>query len=455
MARPKTRTRSAKEAAIGSPIVEAIRSLQRRSPLEEALREPILTPPSNAPEVTVGPRTARRTLGERFEQNREDALQRGIAMALQRSVGSDLTAQTERNRREAQDLLAAADPFTAAGSPLEIALAGGATAAGQLAGAMQDPTSYLAPGRTILGRALGAGAIGAGTDVGAQALDIGSDVQDRYSPAQTAVSMVAPMALSLGGDALAAGLRRPAPPPQMQPVRPAARRPSPFDYQATEAASPQPRAMEMPSQIPEAATYEDAASQVAALRAERARLDQDIAQVSTARTERPTALTRLLDERAVIDRDLAVATERMTALRPAPMEREPAPGTSEAARAYLDRLGLGDLYELGSTRAGPDLTPPDMQPMQRGQRPPGDINAQTQTLLGAIEEQAGAAGLGPRPGQPTFRTGAPATPEQLARARAARGRPQAPPPMEPVQPTPPQRRAKASGWIRHKKSPAG
>jgi hypothetical protein len=73
-----------------------------------------------------------------------------------------------------------------------------------------------------------------------------------------------------------------------------------------------------------------------------------------------------------------------------------------------------------------------MQPMQRGQRPPGDINAQTDALLAAIQQQADQLGRQPQAGQATFQRGEPATPEQLARARATRGRPQAPPPMEAV-----------------------
>jgi hypothetical protein len=352
--------------------VDAIRALPRGTTLEQALREPILTPPSNLPERRAVARTAKRTLGERFEQNRQDALQRGIAMAAQRAVGGDLAAQTERNRREAQDLTAAADPFTQAGSPLEIALAGGATAAGQLVGAMQDPTPYLAPGRTILGRALGAGAVGAGTDVGAQALDISAGVQDRYSPAQSALSAIAPMALSLGGDALARGLARPKPPPTLQPVNPMSR-PSVFDY--TEPPMPE----RAPRPAPQ--TYDEALTQVRALEAElddMTRSGMQLGQTRQLRTRggpgeswRKDAFpARLTAGRGAIEADLAAARADLERLRPAPAERQNPPGTSEAARAYLERLGLENLYELGSTRGAPDLTPPPPMEPVRAETPP-------------------------------------------------------------------------------------
>jgi hypothetical protein len=90
------------------------------------------------------------------------------------------------------------------------------------------------------------------------------------------------------------------------------------------------------------------------------------------------------------------------------------------------------VFDPANVRISSEPRPVGRQPMQRGQRPPGDINAQTKRLLAAIEQQAADAGLQQQPGQATFQRGEPATPEQLARARATRGRPQAPPPMEPV-----------------------
>jgi hypothetical protein len=393
-------------------------------------------------------------------------------------------------------------------------------------------------------------------------------------------------------------------------------RPSVFDY--TEPPMPE----RAPRPAPQ--TYDEALTQVRALEAElddMTRSGMQLGQTRQLRTRggpgeswRKDAFpARLTAGRGAIEADLAAARADLERLRPAPAERQPAPGTSEAARAYLERLGLGNLYELGSTRGAPDLTPPppmepvraeptgmpaprglqgflsdpeqiqqakaegfafqreagpieytgtpgtpsfdarrtyietdtprlfyhgspqkfsefqdrptwftedpefaaefgdarpyllrlnrgyvptaeesrilstdpylhrnpnaraelldrvqaqgydhishiftdggrtrdetivlnprgnvraleppDMQPMLRGQRPPGDINAQTKRLLAAIEQQAADAGLQQQPGQATFQRGEPATPEQFARARATRGRPQAPPPMEPV-----------------------
>lgn len=95
----------------------------------------------------------------------------------------------EKERREDYDFRSRADPFHAApGGIVGKAAAGAATLAGQLGGTALDPTAYLSPGRTVLGRIVGAGAANMATDAVAQGADIGSDVQDKYSPGQTAAA---------------------------------------------------------------------------------------------------------------------------------------------------------------------------------------------------------------------------------------------------------------------------
>lgn len=128
-------------------------------------------------------------------------------------------------------------------------------------------------------------------------------------------------------------------------------RPSPFDYAATDAARPM---SERPAR-PAPQTYEDAVDQVAALQAELDAATRDTMARGSARTlrggiENPNA-TRAQDRRAAIEADLVAARADLERLRPAAPERQNAPGTSEAARAYLERLGMGRVAELGSTRA--------------------------------------------------------------------------------------------------------
>ena len=227
---------------------------------------------------------------------------------------------------------------------------------------MQDPTSYIAPGRSILTRALGAGGVGIGADVAGQGLDIGSGVVDRFNPVQAGLSALAPMALSVGGDLLGrlggrqaaapveVGLpaQPPAAPAPLGPVR--ARGPSPFDYVAYEQANPMARPFEATPSLPEPRTYEEAVDQVQGLRQALADADRDV-RLSTSTLHPSRAGLRATDRRAQLERQLAAATEAMQRLRPPPPERQNPPGTSEAARAYLERLGMGRVAELGSTRA--------------------------------------------------------------------------------------------------------
>lgn len=374
----------------GSPIVEGIRSIPARPTLSEALAQPIYDRPSNVPEVTAGQRTAKRTLGERFAQNREDALQRGIAAALQRSVDAPgFDPATERNRREAYDLLSANDPFYADPNPRLAALA---TGAGQLVGAMQDPTSYIAPGRTILGRAVGGAGVGGATDVIAQALDIGSGVADTYNPLQTAGATVAPALLSLGGDALAragrgapeAAAPEPIAPEPLAPVQPRRRGPSVFDYAAYEAANPMPRPFETAPNLPPPRTYEEAVDQVQSLQAQLNEAYRDVGRSTSVQNPGVSGM-RSLDRRAVLERQLAAARTELERLRPPAPERVNPPGTSEAARAYLERLGMGRVAELGSTRPGePQRPSPDQTartPRPRAERQVIDATAPSRSLL--------------------------------------------------------------------------
>lgn len=171
----------------------------------------------------------------------------------------------------------------------------------------------------------------------------------------------------------------PSAPEPLGPVRP--RRPSPFDYRAVEAANPQPRPFEIAEPLPAPATYDEAIQQVADLRAQLADADRNV-RLSTSIQNPARAGLRSLDQRAVLERQLAAAEGHLARLRPAAPERQNAPGTSEAARAYLERLGMGRVADLGSTRPG------EPQARRSGQRPAGDINAQTEALTNAVNDRA-------------------------------------------------------------------
>jgi hypothetical protein len=138
----------------------------------------------------------------------EDAYRRTIPAALVRMLASGLgdqefvdpdgerftyrgigTQMREREsaRREEYKLLTGDDPWYARPGILNKMLAGGATLGGVFGGSAFDPTNYLGAGaaRSLAARLGIDMAIGAGQDVAAQGLDIGSGVQDRYSGLQT------------------------------------------------------------------------------------------------------------------------------------------------------------------------------------------------------------------------------------------------------------------------------
>lgn len=137
-------------------------------------------------------------------------IDRGLS-ALGLEVGTDdLTPsqQRERERRANFEARSQADPFyRAPGGVLGRAAAGAASLAGQFTGAALSPENWVAPGKTIVQRAAGNAAVGAGADVLLQGGDIGAGVQDEYSPLQTAGAGLAGAAISVGADAAVAGGR--------------------------------------------------------------------------------------------------------------------------------------------------------------------------------------------------------------------------------------------------------
>lgn len=196
---------------------------EKKALYEEALRRGLVTGPE-------------RSLGQRFLDNVSDAWERSAAGQLQRQLDpqnngmnpiedffltpeilegglvdraldatwgqqrsylrsvNDETRRDapmiarERARRETYAARAESDPIR---NPLEF----GAFLSGQIAGAGASPESWVAPGRTVVGRAAGNAAVNAGTDVLLQGNDVASGVQDRYSLGQT-----------VGAAALGAGL---------------------------------------------------------------------------------------------------------------------------------------------------------------------------------------------------------------------------------------------------------
>ncbi|WGM47646.1 hypothetical protein KOAAANKH_02528 [Brevundimonas sp. NIBR10] len=101
----------------------------------------------------------------------------------------------ERARRASYDARAAADPIGGVGDFA-------AFLAGQVVGAGVSPDSWVAPGKTVVGRAAGAAGVNAGADVLLQGNDVGSGVQDEYSPLQTAGAAVFGAVISGATDAV-------------------------------------------------------------------------------------------------------------------------------------------------------------------------------------------------------------------------------------------------------------
>ncbi|WP_426040758.1 hypothetical protein [Brevundimonas sp. TWP2-3-4b1] len=110
-------------------------------------------------------------------------------------------ARRERARAEAYDARGMLDPIENAGDAA-------AFFAGQAAGSAVSAENWIAPGRTVVGRAVAGGLVAAGADAIIQADRVTDDVQDEYRPEQTALAGVLGSGFSLAGDAGSAIARR-------------------------------------------------------------------------------------------------------------------------------------------------------------------------------------------------------------------------------------------------------
>jgi hypothetical protein len=107
---------------------------------------------------------------------------------------------TERQRRRSYQARAQADPIQNAGDAA-------AYVAGQVVGAIGDPTNVIAPGRSLAARTLGNGALNAIGDVSTQGDDIASGVRDEYDPVQTGGAALLGAGLPVAFDAVGAAAR--------------------------------------------------------------------------------------------------------------------------------------------------------------------------------------------------------------------------------------------------------
>lgn len=107
----------------------------------------------------------------------------------------------ERARAEAYDARAMLDPIR---NPLDAA----AMLAGQAAGSVVSPENWVAPGRSLVTRALGNAGVAGGADVLMQGRRVQEGVQDEYRPEQTLLAAGLGAGFSLGADAIGAGVRR-------------------------------------------------------------------------------------------------------------------------------------------------------------------------------------------------------------------------------------------------------
>lgn len=107
----------------------------------------------------------------------------------------------ERARAEAYDARAMLDPIR---NPLDAA----AMLAGQAAGSVVSPENWVAPGRSLVTRALGNAGVAGGADVLMQGRRVQEGVQGEYRPEQTALAAGLGAGFSLGADAISAGVRR-------------------------------------------------------------------------------------------------------------------------------------------------------------------------------------------------------------------------------------------------------
>ena len=186
-----------------------------KGPLDFSNRARSTTPAPSAPSAAAnqtfaGPR--QRGLGERFTTVVDDAMRRNPIIAgarylmgreadqvhtdpatgetfTYRSVGTQMR-EDERSRRDDYETMSRGDSWQQArGGAVGRGVAGATNIAGAITGAAADPTSVIGgPAKTLAGRIFGGMAVNAAGDVVTQAADVGADVQDQYSPLQTAAS---------------------------------------------------------------------------------------------------------------------------------------------------------------------------------------------------------------------------------------------------------------------------
>ncbi|WP_426046072.1 LPD38 domain-containing protein [Brevundimonas sp. TWP3-1-2b1] len=109
-----------------------------------------------------------------------------------RSLGTQLRSDERASRETYGQTVQGDEWYRAPGGLQGRAVAGAATLAGTVAGALSDPTNLLGlGGKTILQRVLGEVAVNAASDAGAQGFDLGSGVQQGgYDPGRTALAGV-------------------------------------------------------------------------------------------------------------------------------------------------------------------------------------------------------------------------------------------------------------------------
>ncbi|RYE86476.1 MAG: hypothetical protein EOP19_06745, partial [Hyphomicrobiales bacterium] len=166
-----------------------------------------------------------RSLGERFTSTAQDMAATGPWQAAGRFLVSrgpqfdefedpdnpgetiryasfgQMVIDHEEERRDSYRLLSQADTWNGGDASFLHKLARGvSTLGGALGGSAADPTTIIAPGRTVAGRVVGAVAVNAGSDVIAQGSDIATGIEDRFRPEQTAAAAVLGGVIQGGGE---------------------------------------------------------------------------------------------------------------------------------------------------------------------------------------------------------------------------------------------------------------
>lgn len=116
-----------------------------------------------------------------------DIVLRAFGHDIPQDWKNEKSLAAERARREDYEARSKADPFyRAPGGMSAKTYAAVATLSGQLFGSLGSPENLVAPGRTVIGRMVGGAAVSASADAVLQVGDVADDVQDEYSPLQTA-----------------------------------------------------------------------------------------------------------------------------------------------------------------------------------------------------------------------------------------------------------------------------